>query len=124
MSYLGDYKAGDTIHFHWTCHNSSGSAVNRSVAGDIVVYKDDSVTEDASNTTITDTNGTSGFDSRDGLNHCKIDTSLDTSFYTDGSDYSVILVAATIDTQTVLSKLASFSLRNRRNTTGGRYSFE
>lgn len=87
MSYLGDRKPGDTIDFKFTTVNSNGQPSNASTAVPIqlVVYKDNSITEITAGITITP----SPFDGRIGLHHVRI-VATDAA-YTAGSDYAVVV---------------------------------
>ena len=115
--YLGDFVEDATVHFQWDTFDSSGASITRATNGTISVYKDNGVTQSTAG--ITDTED---FDTLTGIHACTIDTSAD-AFYTTGSNYSVVLSAATIDGQTVNAVLAHFSIENRsalRPTTAGR----
>lgn len=107
MLYLGDYKEGRTAYFSWSTNNKSGASITRATNGTIRVYKDDNSTESTAG--ITDTED---FDGITGVHNCKIDLSSD-AFYTAGHDYSVVLVGATIDGETVNTALTMFSIENR-----------
>lgn len=116
--YLGDFAPGTTIRDMWNSSDSNGASITRSTNGTISVYKDGGTTQ--STTGVTDTED---FDSLTGVHLVAIDTSADGTFYSAGSDFIVVLSAATIDTRTVNAALFSFSLNNRtplRPTTAGR----
>jgi hypothetical protein len=104
--YLGDFKAGSILYFTWDTNDGNGASINPSVPGTISVYKDDNVVQSVAG--ITDVRA---FDGLVGVHNCKIDTI--NAFYATGHDYSVILSAATIDTQVVNATLATFSIENR-----------
>ena len=105
--YLGDYKEDSTVYFCWDTFAKSGGSITRATDGTIKVYKDDGTTEGTAG--ITDTED---FDSLTGVHNCKIDLSDDT-FYAKGHDYSVVLVGAVIDGETINAVLAIFSIENR-----------
>lgn len=107
MIYLGDYKEDATLYFCWSTNDKSGAAITRATDGTIKVYKDDSDTESTAG--IMDTKD---FDSLTGVHNCKIDLSAD-AFYAKGHDYSVVLVGAEIDGETVNAVLITFSIENR-----------
>jgi hypothetical protein len=107
MRYLGDYKEDSALYFCWGTNDGDGASITRATDGTIKVYKDDGTTESTSG--ITDTED---FDGITGVHNCKIDLSSD-AFYATGHDYSVVLVGSTIDSQTVNSVLATFSIENR-----------
>lgn len=104
--YLGDFKAGSILYFTWDTNDGNGASINPSIAGTISVYKDDNVVQSVAG--ITDVRA---FDGLVGVHNCRIDTS--NVFYAAGHDYSVVLSAATIDTQVVNATLATFSIENR-----------
>lgn len=117
-NYLGDFAEDATVYVYFTTSNGSGGAVAPSSAfeaADVLVYKNGSATQKTS------TNGltmTSPFDSVTGLHCLAIDTSNDTGdsgFWVAGADYTVVLSPSdeTVDSQTVVSVLAQFSLENR-----------
>lgn len=107
MKYLGDYKEDDTLYFCWSTNNKDGASITRGTDGTIKVYKDNGTTESTAG--ITDTED---FDGITGVHNCKIDLSAD-AFYATGHDYSVVLVSAVIDGETVNAVLATFSIENR-----------
>jgi hypothetical protein len=110
--YRGDIKAGATITLPWDTNSAAGASITRATDGSIRIYKGNSVTQRSSSAGITDTED---FDSITGTHMLTIDTSDDTDsgFYAAGNDYHVMLVAATIDGQTVNSWIGSFSIENR-----------
>lgn len=117
MQYLGDYADDSTVRIFFTTNNSSGAAVAPSTAfeaADIVIYKNNSATQKATTNGIT---MTSPFDSVTGLHLVQIDCSNDTGdsgFWATGNDYSVVLSPdETVDSQTVVSAVAQFSIENR-----------
>lgn len=114
--YLGDFASNSTVNFCWATNNKSGASANPSTAGTIRVYKGNSNVEVISPTGITDTRG---FDSLTGVHQCSIDLSAN-AFYAAGFDYSIVLVGAAIDSETVNTVLATFSIQNRymRGTDG------
>ena len=115
MIYLGDFKEDSTIYFCWDTNDKNGGSITRATNGSIRVYKDDGTVENTAG--ITDTGD---FDSLTGIHNCKIDLSSD-AFYSKGHDYSIVLVEATIDSESVNATLALFSIENRF---GGSLLFE
>lgn len=105
--YLDDFEEDATVHFGWPTNASDGSAVDRTTTGTITVFKDN-----ASSGTTKGVTDTFPFNSFTGINVCTIDTSVD-AFYTSGSNYMAILSGATIDSQSVATVLAHFSIVNR-----------
>ena len=106
--YRGDIRAGQVIRFRWNTFGSSGQSITRATNGTISVYKDGSAVQ--STTGVTDTEDA---DAITGVHLCEIDTSADATFYSQGSDFMVVLSAATIDGQVVAAVIAEFSIRNR-----------
>lgn len=118
MTYIGDFRTGKTIRKMWNSNAVAGGSITRATNGTISVYKDGSTTQ--STTGVTDTED---FDSLTGVHLVAVDTSADGTFYSAGSDFEVVLSAATIDSVTVNAALFSFSLENRSHlmpTTDGR----
>jgi lysophospholipid acyltransferase (LPLAT)-like uncharacterized protein len=104
--YLGDYKEDSVIYFCWSTYSKTGASITRATNGTIKVYKNDDTSESTAG--ITDTED---FDGVTGVHNCKID--LSDAFYVQGQDYSVVLVGAVIDGETVNAVLAMFSIENR-----------
>ena len=116
--YLGDIVEDATLRFIWSTNDSDGASITRATDGTVSVYKDLGTTQTVAG--VYDTY--EDFDGLTGVHGCRIDTSAD-AFYATGSDYTVVLSAATIDSQTVNAVLAHFSIENRsglRPTTAGR----
>lgn len=109
MQYLGDRTEDSTIYIKWATNSSAGASITRATNGTISVYKDNNTTQSTAG--ITDTED---FDSLTGVHHITIDLSAD-AFYVVGSDYQVVLSAATIDGQTVNFPIASFSIEKEFN---------
>ncbi len=107
-TYIGDFLAGATVRHAWPSNDSNGASITRSTNGTIAVWKDGGATQ--STTGVTDTED---FDSFTGIHAVEIDTTSDTTFYTRGSDFWVMLTGATIDTRAVNTPLFTFSIQNR-----------
>lgn len=119
MIYLGDFSVGARVTFNWDTFAAGGASITPSSAGAIRIYKDGGTAERSSAAGITDTRG---FDSLAGVHLCSIDTSdnTDAGFYAAGSDYSVVLVGATIDgVSGINAVLAAFSIEHRAAGSGG-----
>lgn len=117
-AYVGDFRTGKTVRKMWNSNAIAGESITRSTNGTISVYKDGGTTQ--STTGVTDTED---FDSLTGVHLVAVDTSADGTFYSAGSDFEVVLSAATIDGKTINATLFSFSLENRSAlmpTTAGR----
>ena len=90
MMYLGDFPTSAMIDFNWSSNSAAGASITRATNGTVSVYKANGTTQ--STTGVTDTED---FDSLTGIHHCRIDTSSDGTFYAAGSEFSVVLSAAT-----------------------------
>jgi hypothetical protein len=117
VNYLGDFSEDATVRVVLTTNNGDGAAVAPSSAfeaADFRVYKNGSATQKATTNGITIT---SPFDSVTGLHILEIDTSNDTGdsgFWTTGADYWIVATPdETIDSQTVVGVIATFSIQNR-----------
>lgn len=117
MNYIGDFSEDSTVRVVLTTNNGDGAAVAPSSAfeaADFVIYKNGSATQKATTNGITIT---SPFDSITGLHVLEIDTSNDTGdsgFWTTGADYWVVATPdETVDSQTVVAVIATFSIQNR-----------
>lgn len=118
MSYIGDFRIGKVVRKMWSSNAIAGESITRATNGTVSVYKDGGTTQ--STTGVTDTED---FDSLTGVHLVAVDTSSDGTFYSSGSDFEVVLSAATIDGKTINAALFSFSLENRSaliSTTAGR----
>ncbi len=104
-AYIGDFRTGKTVRFAWNSNAIAGESITRATNGTISVYKDGNTTQ--STTGVTDTED---FDSLTGVHLVAIDTSADGTFYSAGSDFLVVLSAATIDGKTINALLFGFSL--------------
>lgn len=117
MIYLGDYEQGATIYFKFSTSDQEGASITRGIgspgspndAGEIRIYKNDSLSQYGSPGGIDDI---LDFDDLTGVHHVTIDTSAD-EFYEAGADYQVVLAGASIDEQAVNAVLAHFSIENR-----------
>lgn len=108
MRHLGDYDASTVIYGHFSTYRpSTGAAYTLAGSPVLSVYKDNSTTQTTTGVTLT-----ADFDSVTGLNQFTIDTSSDGSFYSTGSNYSVVITTGTVDSVSVVgSVVASFTIR-------------
>ncbi len=115
-TYLGDFALGQTIRCTFSTNLATGARGdfnNALEAADIRVYKNGSVTQRASEAGYT---VTSSFDSLVGVHTVAINTSdnTDAGFYVAGADYTIVLYPdETVDSVSVSSVLAEFSIENR-----------
>jgi hypothetical protein len=111
--YYGDFAEDATVYVPLTTHAAAGGAVAPASPfdlGDFAIYNNGLTV-------------TSPFDSVTGLHLLAIDTSVDTGdagFWAVGSDYMVVLAPAsgtgtveTVDGQSVVAVVATFSIENR-----------
>ena len=117
---LGDYRPGDTIDFKFTTFRpSTGAAFTLGGTPAISVYKDNSTTQSTAGVTLT-----ADFDALTGLNHVRITTSSDATFYADGSTFECVITTGTVDSVSVVgSCVGRFTLRDQAclyPTTAGR----
>lgn len=108
MSYLGDYAAGDIVDFKFTTRRfSTGAPYTLGGTPALGVYKSNSDTQSTSGVTLT-----VDFDSVTGMNHVRVDTSSDGTFYADGSQFSVVITTGTVDSVSVVGEVVGrFTLR-------------
>lgn len=114
---LGDFEAGQTVHFKWNTVDQDGASISRDgspPSGTIRIYKDDDLAQRASSAGITDS---PDFDGITGVHHCSIDTDDDTDagFYEPGHDYQVVIFECLVDGSEINAVIAHFSLENRFN---------
>jgi len=108
MAHLGDYDASTVIYGHFSTYRpSTGAAYTLGGTPALSVYKDNSATQSTSGVTLT-----ADFDSVTGLNYFAIDTSADGTFYSAGSNFSIVITTGTVDSVSVVGAVVgSFSLR-------------
>lgn len=107
MQYLGDKSPGATFSFWFTTADADGLPTALAGTPAISVYKDNGNTESTSGVTLT-----VSADSRTGANRVVIDTSSDGSFYSSGSDFTVMITTGTVDSNSVVGYVVGrFTLR-------------
>ena len=111
-AYLGDFPTSAVVYIPFdTFAGSTGASITMTgfVAGDILIYKNGSVTQRTSSSGIT---VSTDFDAQTGLHLITIDTSdnTDAGFYAAGGEYIVGVADVTIDAQTVRFWAGMFSL--------------
>ena len=107
--YNGDINKGDEVNIYFHTSNQAGAASAIS-GGSVVVYKDGTTSNSTSGATLT-----ASVDSLTGFNRVTITTSSDASFYSIGSTFSVV-VAGTVDSQSVRGVIGTFSVQDRTNS--------
>lgn len=98
---IGDFAAGDTIDFKFTTRRFS-TGVPYTLAGtpSLSVYKSNDASQSAAGVTLT-----VDFDSVTGLNHVRITTASDGTFYSAGGQFNVVIAAGTIDSVSVVGEV-------------------
>lgn len=112
MMDLGKVKPGSTIRIPFSSFaaaTGASSATTGNAVGDILIFKDGSTTERASTSGYT---FTVDFDAKTGLNVVVIDLADNTTagFFAGGAEYLVAVGDITIDSQTVRTWLARFTI--------------
>ncbi|MCK9569326.1 hypothetical protein M0R72_10350, partial [Candidatus Pacearchaeota archaeon] len=113
--YLGDFSPSKTVRFYFNTHDSTGASVTLADSPAITVYKDDGTDQSDTGVTLTvDFDLGTASPGLVGLHLVEIDTSADGTFYSAGSDFSVVLTSGTVDGISVVPRaLRSFSINNR-----------
>jgi hypothetical protein len=113
MNYLGDIAAGQILDTKFTLVALPTGSVPAPLAGSpiVSVYKSNSAAQSISGVTLT-----VNFDSITGMNHLRIDTSADGTFYAQG-DFQVVITQGTVGGNTVAGfVVAEFSISNRTSS--------
>ena len=113
MSNFGDIQQGDSVNAFFSTSSQAGAAATIT-SGSVVVYKDGTASNSTSGATLTvDVNSLTGF------HRVTITTSSDASFYAVGSTPFSVVVAGTVDSQSVRAVIGTFSVQARTGA-GGR----
>jgi hypothetical protein len=119
MSYYGDLRTSDIIDFKFTTVNTSGVPTQLAGSPVLSAYKSNSVAQTTTGVTLT-----VDFDSVTGLNHVRVDTSADGTFYSTATNFDIIITTGTVGGGSVVGyTVGSFSIENRsglRPTVAGR----
>jgi hypothetical protein len=117
MNYLGEFAPGSEVYvwFNTFSSNDPSASVTATdlVDTDIVIYKDDSLTQRANTAGVAiDVD----VDTFAGVHKFTIDTADNTvaDFYEAGHDYACVAVGITVDAGTINACVATFSIANRR----------
>ncbi len=89
---MDTFIAGSIVFGAFNTHEADGTPITLAGTPSLSVYKDDGTTEDTGDITLS-----VDFDSVTGLHLFKIDTSIDTTFYTTGHTYTVTIDVGTVD---------------------------
>jgi hypothetical protein len=107
--YYGDLSLGQTIRIPFNTQKADGTAITLAGTPSVAVYKDGGTTEDTDGVSLS-----VDFDGKTGSHRAIIDTSVDPTFFSSGSDFVVQLAAGTVDGTSVAGAvLGSFSIANR-----------
>ena len=104
--YYGNVQVGGNASFPFSTNDSNGASVTATTATDVRVYKDSSTTEYV----VTAGAISVDFDGITGIHHVNIDTSLNSTFFTEGSIFHVVVVGWTVSGQTVSHVIGTFSV--------------
>jgi hypothetical protein len=117
MNYNGDYAVGATVYIWFNTFSSDDPSASVTatdlVDTDIVIYKDDSLTQRANTTGVAiDVD----VDTFAGVHKFTIDTSDNTvaDFFEAGHDYACVAVGITVDAGSINACVGTFSIANRR----------
>lgn len=103
MSYRGDFRPGATLRLLFNTRDSTGAPA--SLGGSptsLVVYKDGGTTQSGAGVSFT-----GNFDSVTGLNLVTINTAADTSFYSEGSYFTVVFDNGLVSSISVVGAIAA-----------------
>jgi hypothetical protein len=105
--YVGDYAPGDTIDCNFgTVNPSTGASFTLAGTPAISVYKDNGTTESTTGVTLT-----ADFDARTGLNHIRVTTGSDGTFYSAGSFFEAVITTGTVNSISVVGQpVCAFTL--------------
>jgi hypothetical protein len=112
--WLGEFAPGDTIDFKFTSRGTTGAPTTLSGTPAVSVYKGNGTVESTAGVTLT-----ADFDGKTGLNHVRIDTTADGTFYATASDFQVVITAGTVGGTSVVGEVVGhFTLHNRSVVVG------
>ena len=105
--FLDQAIPGSKIDIKWTTNDLDNGKITATTATDVRVYKGSSLTQSTSGVTVS-----IDHDGETGVHLVSVNTSADTTFYSLGSIFHVLVVGMTVDGQTVDHPIKSFSLGN------------
>lgn len=109
MSYRGDYVAGDTIDFSFATVSTAAAPTTLAGSPAVSVFKSNSTSPSTAGVTLS-----VDFASITGLNHVRITTASDGTFYANANDFDVVITTGTVGGVSVVGMIVgSFSLANR-----------
>lgn len=106
-NYIGDYSPGDTIDCNFgTVRPSTGASFTLAGTPVISAYKDNSTTQGTTGVSLT-----ADFDSVTGMNHVRVTTASDGTFFSAGSFFDLVITTGTVDSVSVTGQsVCSFTL--------------
>ena len=108
MSYIGDFRLGDTIDFKFTTVQTTGAPFTLAGSPVISAYPANSTTEVVAGITLT-----VDFDARTGLNHVRIVASGGNGYVT-ATNYECVITTGTVNSVSVVGYVVgTFSIENR-----------
>jgi hypothetical protein len=108
MSYVGDFRLGDTFDVKFTTRQISGAPFTLAGSPVICAYVGNGVTELTAGITLS-----VDFDARTGLNHVRV-VATNANGYTTASDYQLVITAGSVNSVSVVGEvIAEFSIEHR-----------
>lgn len=108
MKDLGNRTDNSVIDFVFHSHLADGTPETLAGSPALAVYKGNNVAESSQGITLT-----TDFDTRVGLNHVRVDTSVD-AFFEIGNDFTIVISQGTVNGIDVSGiPVATFSIKNR-----------
>jgi hypothetical protein len=115
--YHGDFPLSGMVDFNFQTNKADGTPITLSGSPVVAAYKANSTTQSVGNSGTTGTAGADGvgltvdFDGVTGLHHVRINLATNTTFFSSGGDFSVVLTAGTVDSISVVGSIVgSFSI--------------
>lgn len=106
MQNLGDFIPGAVIDGVFNTRDDAGAPITLAGTPSLAVYKANGTTEDTGDITLT-----VDFDGKTGLQHFRIDTGPDPTFYATAQQFMVVIAAGTVDGVSVVGvAVARFTL--------------
>lgn len=108
MSFVGSFATSTVVDFNFTTIGITGAPQTLSGSPAISVYKSNSSSPSTAGVALT-----ADFNSTTGLNHVRVDTSADGTFYATGNEFSVVITTGTVGGVSVVGYVVgNFVLNN------------
>jgi hypothetical protein len=105
---VNDFSSSQQIHLKFTTLRPSTGVAWPFVSGGVVIFKNNLTVPVNSGVTLT-----TNFGGYTGLNNITIDTSVNTTYYSNGSFFDIVISSGTVDSVSASGiKVADFTLRN------------